>query len=247
MRMWKAQGLVRGAWGVQTCSVQAGWRGRGVSPLGPAIARLRAPTPTRCDSFFLERAVGPTELVKYAETRFASKIMMITRYYEVHDILEKLLVDNSYMEWVAKLNSCEKKAKALEIKRIIRDDNLIHTIDLCIDLLSPCLQVLRLTYGKKGATLSNVYAKMLALDVFYREPIDGLSETIRKKIHAIFMARWTYFHTPVMTAAYRLAPEYCRNETDDQQTEEIKAVFKKRWPRPCILARRSLPTTPPTR
>ena len=52
MRMWKAQGLVRGAWGVQTCSVQAGWRGRGVSPLGPAIARLRAPTPTRCDSFF---------------------------------------------------------------------------------------------------------------------------------------------------------------------------------------------------
>eukprot|EP00967_Tisochrysis_lutea_P051053 scaffold62922_cov26-Tisochrysis_lutea.AAC.1 len=69
---------------------------------------------------------------------------------------------------------------------------------------------------------SNVYAKMLALDVFYREPIDGLDERIRKKIHSIFMARWAYFHTPVMTAAYRLAPEYCRREIEDSEFQEIK-------------------------
>lgn len=48
-----------------------------------------------------------------------------------------------------------------------------------------------------------------------------------KKIHAIFMARWTYFHTPVMTAAYRLAPEFCRRTITDSEDKEIKAVFKK--------------------
>jgi hypothetical protein len=174
-----------------------------------------------------EKTEGPTELVKYAETRFASKIMMITRYFEVHELLEKLLVDNAYVDWVAKQKTSEAKNKANEIKRIIRDDELLQTIELCIDLLSPCLQVLRLTDGKKGATLSNVYANMLGLDVFYREPIQGLDERIRKKIHAIFMARWQYFHTPVMTAAYRLAPEYCCREMDDSEDKEIKQVFKK--------------------
>jgi hypothetical protein len=152
---------------------------------------------------------------------------MITRFYEVHDLLEKLLVDNAYIDWVAKQKTAEAKAKAVEIKRIIRDDELLQTILLCIDLLSRCLQVLRMTDGKKGVSLSNVYAKMLALDMFYREPIPGLNERIRKKIHAIFMARWQYFHKPIMTAAYRLAPEYCRRDMDSNEDKETKAVFKK--------------------
>jgi hypothetical protein len=144
----------------------------------------------------------------------------------VHDLLDKLLVDSAYTQWVAKQKSADR-AKAAEFKRIIRDDDLLENIALCLTVLEPCLKVLRLTDGKKGATLSNVYAKMLDLDVFYREPIDGLDDGIREKIHKIFMARWAYFHIPAMTAAYRLALEYTRREMDDDQDKEIEEVFKK--------------------
>jgi len=169
---------------------------------------------------------GPTELLKYVETRFASKILMIIRFYEVHSILEKLLVDDDYNTWVSKQKG-DTKARGREIKATVHDDALLKNIKLCISIMEPCLRVLRLTDGTTGATLSNVYAKMLNLDVLYRNQIPGISERVRIKIHAIFMARWTYFHTPVMSAAYRLAPEYCRQVHEDDVENDMLLVFKK--------------------
>jgi hypothetical protein len=173
---------------------------------------------------------GPTELVKYAETRFASKIMMLMRYQLVHPILEKLLVDDEYSSWL-RTQKVDTREKGKAMKSIVHDVGLMQTIKLCIRIMEPCLTVLRLTDGKTGATLSNVYAKMLDLDVLYRNKIPGIAETARKKIHAIFMARWHYFHTPLMTAAYRLTPEYCRLDWDPEMAAEmdgdIKQVFAK--------------------
>jgi hypothetical protein len=173
---------------------------------------------------------GPIELLKCAETRFASKIMMIMRFKDVHDILEKLMVDDEYTAWLDKQKT-DTHQKGREIKSIVRDDPLLKSIALCIKIMEPCLCLLRLTDGTKGANLSNVYAKMLELDVLYRDEIEGISERASKKIHAIFMTRCDYFHTPVMTAAYRLAPEYCRFKHDDdavsEMDKEIKEVFSR--------------------
>ncbi len=38
-----------------------------------------------------------------------------------------------------------------------------------------------------------------SIDKLYSEPIDGLDESIRKKVHALFMLRWNTFHDPDMT------------------------------------------------
>lgn len=172
-----------------------------------------------------DKPFGGTELIKYAETRFASKLLMIMRYQNVSGLLEKLVVDDRYTAWVAK-QTAETKERAAKVKATVRDDKLLTNIALCIKILEPCLTLLRLTDGKKGARLGTVYAKMLNLDVMYREPIAGLAERVRKKIHAIFMARWQYFHTPLMTAAYRFEPQYCRRDFDAAQLAEVRLVLK---------------------
>jgi hypothetical protein len=163
---------------------------------------------------------GGTELMKYAETRFASKVMMLIRYFNVVDILEKLMVDKDYQAWVA-TQARDVKAKAAEIKTIVRDEKLVDAIAVCIKVLEPCMRLLRLTDGKTGATLGHVYAQMLKLDVMYRNPIEGLDDSVRKKLHAIFIARWEYFHVAVMTAAYRFEPQFCRRELEQWQVWSI--------------------------
>ena len=54
----------------------------------------------------------------------------------------------------------------------------------------------------KGGTPAILYNMCLGLDKLYSEPIDGLDESIRKKVHALFMTRWNTFHVPVHSACF---------------------------------------------
>jgi hypothetical protein len=45
----------------------------------------------------------------------------------------------------------------------------------------------------------------LGLDKLYSEPIDGLLEPTRRKLYALFMARWNVFHAPVHSACFVMA------------------------------------------
>ena len=87
------------------------------------------------------------------------------------------------------------------------------------------MQLIRLTDGKKGTTLGKVYGYMLVLDKLYSKPIDGIPERMREKMHKIFMARWAYFHTPLMTAAYILEPEYIRRTFSRDEKIELFRVM----------------------
>jgi hypothetical protein len=173
-----------------------------------------------------ERPHGGLELVRYCDTRFASKILMITRYRNVLPVLERLAIDDVYSAWLAK-QPRDVKEKGAAVKRIIRDEDNTETVKVCINVLEPAVRLLRMTDTKLGATLGKVYGYMLQLDEHLREEIDGLEMRIRKKIHAMFMARWgEYFHVPAMTAAYRFEPEYCRRDFDPFEKLEVNKVLK---------------------
>ena len=70
-------------------------------------------------------------------------------------------------------------------------------LDLCCQIFEPALEVLRVSDGMKGGTPAILYNMCLGLDKLYSEPIDDLDESIRKKVHALFMTRWNTFHVPV--------------------------------------------------
>jgi hypothetical protein len=112
------------------------------------------------------------------------------------------------------------------VKRIIHDEDNTQTMKMCINVLEPAVRLLRMTDTKLGATLGKVYGYMLQLDEHLREKIDGLDDNIRTKIHAMFMARWEYFHVPAMTAAYRFEPEFCQPKFDPKEKLEVNKVLR---------------------
>eukprot|EP00967_Tisochrysis_lutea_P159346 scaffold330007_cov68-Tisochrysis_lutea.AAC.1 len=151
---------------------------------------------------------------------------MADRYSKCHFVLEKLVIDEAYTAWLGK-QSRDIKEKGTDVKRIIHCDETCAAIQVCLKALLPVVKLLRVTDAKLGANLGKVYGYMLQLDVSFREPIDGMSERMRKKLHAIFMARWEYFHVPVMTAAFRFEPEFCRRDFDADEMQDVKEVLKR--------------------
>lgn len=67
---------------------------------------------------------------------------------------------------------------------------------------------------------------MSTLSAFYESPIEGLDEDVRQLMATLFMARWTYFHEPVFTAAYFLDPEFIRGEGSANEEEEFRHVLR---------------------
>ena len=66
----------------------------------------------------------------------------------------------------------------------------------------------------KGGTVSLLYNLLLELDIYYSKPIEGLDEAMRKKMHNVFMSRWSAFHAPIHSAAFAMDKQFCRREME---------------------------------
>ena len=100
-------------------------------------------------------------------------------------------------------------------------------VSRAVRVLTPTLRVLRLTDGKTGATLGKVYGLCATLDALYRNDIDSMDDQIRERMHMLFLARWTYFHTEAFTLAKVLDSEYIKDELTTKEDEEFRDGLKK--------------------
>ncbi len=78
----------------------------------------------------------------------------------------------------------------------------------------------------KGDTPAILYNMCLGLDKLYSEPIDDLDESIRKKVHVLFMTRWNNFHAPVHSAYFLMDKGFCLMEHDSEDKLELIQVIK---------------------
>ena len=78
----------------------------------------------------------------------------------------------------------------------------------------------------KGDTLAILYNMCLGRDKLYSEPIDGLDESIRKKVHALFMTRWNTFHCPVHSVCFLMRKAFYHMEHDSAVKLELIQVIK---------------------
>ena len=61
----------------------------------------------------------------------------------------------------------------------------------------------------------------------YRNDIVGMDDETRERMHLLFTARWTYFHTDVFTAAKMLDSEYIKDEHTLFERKEFRNVLLK--------------------
>jgi hypothetical protein len=78
----------------------------------------------------------------------------------------------------------------------------------------------------KGGTPAILYNMCLTLDKLYSEPIDDLDESIRKKVHTLFMTRWNTFDAPVHSAWVLMNKTFCRMDHDSTTKLELIQVIK---------------------
>jgi hypothetical protein len=192
---------------------------------GKALACFRD-VAKRPDTWGSQGVPGFAEFVKYCDTRFASRVFMLNRYFKLRTVLEQFVVYAPFLEWLAKQARPQREAWAVH-KKVIQSDEHWVAVELAIRCLEPAMVVMRRLDAKKGAGISEVYRGMLKLDALYAQPIDGLDDEIRVKIHNLFMARWAYFHQPVFTAAHFLDPQAIHHELSAEQRTELYEVFTK--------------------
>ena len=99
------------------------------------------------------------------------------------------------------------------VRRLIMSEDFWDTLKLATLVLKPALVALRYCDGMKGGTVALLYNLPLKLDEYYSKPINGLDEAMRKKMHNVFMSRWSVFHAPIHSAAFA---------TDKQNNKGIK-------------------------
>jgi len=165
------------------------------------------------------------ELVKYCDTRFASKLLMLERFLVLRPVLELLVANPGYKAWLAKQKT-ETKKEAEAIKRCVHSSEHWDAVAATLKFLLPVVRVLRLTDGKTGATLSKVYNLMSQLSTMFEQEVEGFDDRVRQKIWQLFMARWTYFHEPIFTAAYYLDPEFMKGRGSQQEEKDFRDVLK---------------------
>ena len=71
-----------------------------------------------------------------------------------------------------------------------------------------------------------LYNLLLELDIYYSKPIKGLDEALRKKMHNVFMSRWSVFHDPIHLDAFAMDKQFCRREMDHGVKKDIWSVME---------------------
>ena len=112
------------------------------------------------------------------------------------------------------------------VRRLIMSEDFWDTLKLATLVLKPALVALSYDDGMKGDTVTLLYNLLLELDIYYSKPIKGLDEAMRKKMHNVFMSRWSAFHAPIHSAAFAMDKQFCRREMDHGVKTDIWSVME---------------------
>ncbi|XP_049936819.1 uncharacterized protein LOC126410608 [Nymphaea colorata] len=150
------------------------------------------------------------KLLKVAETRFASIIVMIKRIKQVKHALTLMVTDN---DWEFYRN--DDIVKAQEIKKCILEDEWWDKVTYFLQFTEPIWQMLR-EVDKEGLMLHKVYDmwdKMIEKiqNIIFRHEKKNVALDDSKffdHVHRILVRRWNRSNNPLHCMAHSLNPKY---------------------------------------
>ena len=96
------------------------------------------------------------DLIKWVETRFASRLLMLGRYHSMGIVIEALVANIPYKRWLNQQDPATRE-KGEWVWLTVNETDHWEAVSRAVRVLTPVLKVLRLTDGKTGATLGKVY------------------------------------------------------------------------------------------
>ncbi|CAA0840437.1 Unknown protein [Striga hermonthica] len=154
------------------------------------------------------------KLLKIAETRFASGIIMADRLSKVRKALESMIMDERWKTYKGDGKSVVD-SKAREVKQCIVDDQWWDTLDYLLNLTRPIIDFIRVA-DTDSPILHLVYdmwdsmIEEIKTVVFRHEGKDLLvgQSAFFDAIHKILEERWNKSNTPLHCLAHSLVPKY---------------------------------------
>ncbi len=155
-----------------------------------------------------------------------SKVIMGRRLLNTKSIYRSLFVNTEMETWVERQKpQTQDKFRKVSVV-VLSDTNFWKNLDMCSRIFEPVFQTLRVNDDMKGGTPAILYDLCLVLDKLYSDPIDGLPEPTRRKLHALFMARWNVFHAPVHSVCFIMHKAFCLVQNDDAARKDLFQVME---------------------
>lgn len=159
-------------------------------------------------------------LLRPADTRFGTNVIMLERLVEVKDNLQEMVASRKYKAWVQK-RALEDASSS--ITKHITSDNFWLRCQLYLDINKPVYELLRLIDGC-APVIGKVYYRMFEI----QEKINnfpGITAQQRKDLYQPFVHRWAMLHTDLHAAGFLLDPEYVHMA--QHSNEEVMDGFYK--------------------
>jgi len=142
-------------------------------------------------------------LLKPADTRFGTNIIMLKRLVDLKDSLQEMVATRKYKAWVHKRSLADA---SIPITKCITSDSFWNKCQLYVDINKPVYELLRLIDGCTPV-IGKVYYRMFEI----QEKINnfpGITAQQRKELYQPFVDRWAMMHTHFHAAGFLLDPEY---------------------------------------
>ena len=153
------------------------------------------------------REYSKLELLKVAETRYASNFIMLRRLVEVKNALMSMVVGPTWAEWRqadSERGSC--------VRRLLIDEDWWSKIDFLLKFTLPAFELLR-EADTDRSFLGEVYDGMDSMVEKTVEIITQEAPTLlfinvdfAEQVRSIIVTRWNGFNTPLHTLAHALTP-----------------------------------------
>ncbi|XP_059650540.1 uncharacterized protein LOC132296346 [Cornus florida] len=154
-------------------------------------------------------------LLRVAETRFASSIIMAKRLKEVKDALEKMVMDPTWRRLLKGDGKSTIKIKAREVKKCIVSDSWWDDLEYLLEFTEPIVDFLRLA-NTDAPVLHLIYdmwdtmIEKVKFRIFVHDKQDMLTgqSNFFDVIHNILETRWNKSNNPLHCMAHSLVPKY---------------------------------------
>ena len=122
--------------------------------------------------------------------------------------MRQAVTSNPYLSWEESISDLAEKARALEIRQIVADDNRFGCLKELVSFVKPVYNFLRIVDGFTPA-VGKVYYKAMKIDLDMKEIAEAEGEeSWQAQLYRAWVSDWGYFHCDLHSLGYCVDPEY---------------------------------------
>lgn len=157
-----------------------------------------------CAAFIKQQSTvaDKTKFIWPAVTRYCGKLLKFKRFYEMRDLLRRVVQSGVYVEKNFSSDPFPEKIKGPDVWQLL---------ERVIKMMGPLLLLCRLADGQKP-----VISKLYGTQLYVRQEMQKMAtasgaDSVEARIFKVFLHRWPEMQSDIVSATYLLDPLFVEN------------------------------------